>query len=185
MKTLLLVCVLFSGLFFFSNNETYAQAHEKGNVILTPSIGIGNWGYYNWGYWGGRSYSFPVAFNADFAVHDYAGVGPFAGLLINSNYLGVQFGERGTFNWWQLLDDKVAKDLKGDVLDIYYSLGLGYEIFTNSEWGPGLSRGHWNRFRWGSSMGVRWYFSERIGLMGEVGAPIAAPVQIGISFKLN
>jgi hypothetical protein len=157
-----------------SNNNAFGQAHDKGDVILTPFLGLGNWGYYP------GNYSFPVGFNADFAVHKYADVGPMAGIYINSNYLGINFGARGNFNWWQLLDDKVSKDLKADQIDLYYTLGFGYEIFTNTpRFWPNR-----NRFRWSSAMGIRWYFAERIALMGEVGAPSLAPLHVGISFKL-
>jgi hypothetical protein len=159
-------------------NKTQAQAHDKGDIILTPFIGLGNWGYYR------GSYGFPVGLNVDFAVHKYADVGPYAGVVINGNYQAISFGARGNFNWWQLLDDKVSKDLKADKIDLYYTLGFGYEIFPGNRstyWG----RGSINRFRWSSAMGIRWYFAERIALMGEVGAPSLAPLHIGIAFKLN
>jgi hypothetical protein len=158
-------------------HKTKAQAHNKGDVILTPFIGLGNWGYYR------GTYGFPVGLNVDFAVHRYADVGPFAGVIINSNYQGINFGARANFNWWQLLDDKVSKDLKGDKIDVYYTLGFGYEIFPNTKnyWGKRSI----NRFRWSSAIGIRWYFAERIALMGEVGAPSLAPLHIGIAFKIN
>lgn len=177
-KIVLLFTVLCAG-FFFNAEKATAQAHEKGDVILSPFIGAGNWGYY------GGGYGFPVGVNLDFAVHKYADVGPYAGVLVNSNYQGINFGARANFNWWQLLDDKVAKDLKGDVIDLYYTLGFGYEVFTgrvkNNAWG--WNNRSINRFRWHSAMGIRWYFAPKIALMGEVGGASLAPVQIGISFK--
>lgn len=178
MKKLILFALLFTSVVFISTEKLQAQAHEKGDIILSPFIGAGNWGYY------GRDYAMPVGVNLDFAVHKYADVGPYAGVLLNRNYSGINFGARANFNWWQLLDDKVAKDLKGDVIDLYYTLGFGYEIFT------GLNNANYwrrrddiNRFRWHSAMGIRWYFAPRIALMAEVGGASLAPVHIGISFK--
>jgi hypothetical protein len=178
MKRLVLLISLTLSLVFFFNENIKAQAHEKGDIILSPFIGAGNWGYY------GRGYAMPVGVNLDFAVHKYADVGPYAGVIFNGNYAGVNFGARGNFNWWQLLDDKVAKDLKGDVIDLYYTLGFGYEIFTGNNaknyWGR---RASINRFRWSSAMGIRWYFAPKIALMAEVGGASLAPVHLGVSFK--
>lgn len=161
----------FISILLLFSNLAFSQAHEKGNFIISPHIGVGNWDYYI------GSYGFPVGANFDFAVHKYADVGPYAGILVKRNYLGINFGARGNFNWWQLLDDKVAKDLKADKIDLYYTLGLGYEIFTDLP-------SDVNRFRWSSAMGIRWYFAEKIGLMAEVGAPMLAPIHIGVSIKL-
>jgi hypothetical protein len=177
MKKLILFALLLSTLVIVPTEKTQAQAHEKGDIILSPFIGAGNWGYYR------GSYAMPVGINLDFAVHKYADVGPYAGIVLNRNYSGINFGARANFNWWQLLDDKVAKDLKGDVIDLYYTLGFGYEIFAGDYdryWGR---RASYNRFRWHSAMGIRWYFAPRIALMAEVGSPSLAPLHIGISFK--
>ncbi len=174
MKKLTLFALLLSLLVFILTEKTQAQAHEKGDIILSPFIGAGNWGYY------GAGYAFPVGVNLDFAVHKYADVGPYAGVMLNGNYTGINFGARGNFNWWQLLDDKVEKDLKSDVIDLYYTLGFGYEVFTGTGWGWGRNI---NRFRWNSALGIRWYFAPRIALMGEVGGASLAPVHIGVSFK--
>lgn len=53
----------------------HAQASEKGNVVITPSIGIGSYGYYAFG---AKGFGIPVNLNVDFNVHDYASVGPWA-----------------------------------------------------------------------------------------------------------
>jgi hypothetical protein len=179
MKKLTLFALLLTTLVIVPTEKMQAQAHEKGDIILSPFIGAGNWGYY------GRGYAFPVGVNLDFAVHKYADVGPYAGVMLNGNYTGINFGARGNFNWWQLLDDKVAKDLKGDVIDLYYTLGFGYEVFTgiNNGYYWGGRRGSINRFRWHSAMGIRWYFVPRVALMAEVGSPSLAPLHLGVSFK--
>lgn len=173
--------LLFLSLTFLNVSTSQGQAHEKGNLLVSPFIGLGNWGYYV------GSYAFPIGVNVDFAIHEFVDIGPYAGIVFNSNYSGINFGVRGNFNWWQLLDNHVDADLKSDVLDIYYTLGFGYEVFS------GISResrffGRRNspdRFRVHSAMGVRWYFTEKIALMAEIGGPSIAPAHIGVTFKLR
>ena len=69
--------------------------------------------------------------------------------------------------------------MKANVLDIYYSLGLGYEIELTSDY-PGT----WSRFRASSYLGLRWYFNPKIALNTEVGYGTVAPFNVGIAFKL-
>jgi len=171
-KPLLKLILLLVVLVAVSNSEVKAQAHQKGDFILTPAIGLGNYGYY------GGGYAFPVILNADWAVHDYVDVGPYVGFMINGSYFSILPGARANFNWWQLTDDKASKDLKSDVLDLYLSVGFGYEIFLTSGFNG------FNRFRWNTNLGLRWYFKPNIALMGEFGATPVAPVNLGIAFKL-
>lgn len=181
MKNSIIFLSLFLSVFFINTTKLQAQAHEKGNLLVSPFIGLGNWGYY------GNSYAFPVGVNVDFAIHEFVDIGPYAGIVFNSNFTGINFGVRGNFNWWQLLDNHVDANLKSDVLDIYYTLGFGYEVFSgvsresrffNRRRSPDRFRGH-------SAMGIRWYFAERIALMAEIGGPSLAPAHIGITFKLK
>lgn len=147
--------------------ETFAQAHQKGDINLSPGISFGNYNYH------GPDFGLSLIFYADFSPHDYASVGPYFGTVI-SNGTAFNFGARGNFHFWQLTDDKVDKDLKADILDLYFSLYFGAEV----------SNYYKDRARAGAMLGLRWYFVESVALMFELGGPPVGFTTIGVSFKL-
>lgn len=137
----------------------------KGNILLNPGIGLGS----NYGYGFGRvAPSF--FFSADFGVHDYVSVGPYVGTTFfrdknrRDEAVGVDFGGRVNFHWWQLLDDKVDADLKQSQLELYATFWDGYEMYRRS-------RNDYARFDVGFTQGIRWYpnSNKRFALYGEFG----------------
>lgn len=148
-------------------NSASGQAHEKGDIGLSPGVSFGNYGFH------GSDFGASLILYADFSPHDYASVGPYFGVFF-SNGTAFDFGARGNFHWWQLTDDKVGKDLKADILDLYFSVFVGAE----------LSSYYNNRARGGAILGLRWYFSEPVALMFEFGGPPMGFTTIGVTFKL-
>ena len=165
MKKVILIIVLALSCVFI-HEEADAQAHYKGMITLNPAFGLGTYGYF------GGGFGIPVVFYADFAVHDYVDVGPFAGLILNNSFLNFNFGARVNFNFWQLIADNVDSGLAADVVDWYISAFFGYELGDFPA-----------RWRGGGMMGVKWWFSDRIGLMAEVGGGPVSYSEIGISIR--
>jgi hypothetical protein len=169
-KTML---VLFVCALLFGANKAVAQkSFEKGNILLNPGLGLGSVGL-------GENYSSNLAFffSADFGVHDYISAGPYAGLkFFGDGVTGMAFGGRGNFHWWQLLDDKVAADLKQSQLDIYWTLFLGYNLINEKRY---------NDFGFGSTLGLRWYTNSnnRFAIFGEFGRTPIAYSTIGLTIK--
>jgi hypothetical protein len=163
-----------------------SKCFEKGNVLLNPGIGFGERGFgRGWG-WGGSGWGTgfrpTVSFSADFGVHDYVSVGPYVGMRFYGDGVNAfGFGARGSFHWWQLLDDKVAADLKQDQLELYYTLYLGGNVVTVRDWGSD------GRFGWGSTLGLRWYpnANNRFALFGEFGASPITFTTIGCTIKVK
>ena len=160
---------------------TTAQAQKsfrKGNVLLSPAIGLGH-NYYGYGDYNSLSPSF--FFSADFGVHDYVSVGPYAGATFFNKATGIDFGGRGNFHWWQLLDDKVNADLKQSQLDIYATLWVGGEIFDTKN-GTRASG-----FDVGFTQGLRWYpnSNKRFAIFGEFGYTPIAFANLGATFKIG
>lgn len=153
--------------FFLTNHQAVAQAHQKGDINLSPGVNFGSYRYH------GPGFGLGLAFYADFSPHDYASVGPYFSTFLG-NGTAIGFGARGNFHWWQLTDDKVSKDLKSDILDLYFSVYVGGE-FSNY---------YRNRGRGGAMLGMRWYFVDHVALMVELGGPPAGFTTIGVSFKL-
>jgi hypothetical protein len=159
----LLLCTL-----ILINSKVSAQAHQKGDIALSPGISFGNYGFH------GDGFGASLIGYADFSPHDYASVGPYFGVFI-SDGTAFDFGARGNFHWWQLTDDKANAALKADILDLYFSVYVGAEI----------SNFYDSRARGGAMLGLRWYFVEPVALMFEIGGPPVGFTTIGFTFKLK
>lgn len=158
------------------------KCFEKGNVLLNPGVGLLS-NYVGNGYGYGVHPSF--FFSADFGVHDYVSVGPYVGTNLYKDALGVAFGARGNFHWWQLLDDKVSKDLKQNQLELYATLWLGYQIYRFDNYNN--SRYKASRFGAGFTQGIRWYpkANQRFALYGEFGYTPIAFSTLGCTIRIG
>ncbi len=63
-------------------------------------------------------------------------------------------GAQGTFHWWQLLDDKVDKDLKQDQLELYFTGWIGGEVKGVKLGSVTTTSGG---FEGGATLGIRYY----------------------------
>lgn len=176
--------ILFAALFtIILAPFTKLEAVEKGDFVIQPSLNLGGFGLGGWGYGG---FNLGTTLNLDYAVHDYVSVGGYVGFnsLLNSDvkFSRIGFGARGVFHFWQLIDDKVAKDLKSDKVDFYMPLHLGYHVyrFNNGyNWG-----GNNGQFRMGTGLGVRYYFNPKIGIAFETGGMEMSWAKLGVAIKL-
>jgi hypothetical protein len=184
-KIILLIFVCFIAI------NLSAQAFKKGDVMLSPGVGLGVYGV---GY--GVGFTVPVILNFDVGVHDYVSVGAYGGFWTrkwdygfgdNYRFTSSHFGARATFHFWQLIDAKVDADLLGDKLDIYFTPWFGYNLRTvkwvdNGGVSPfNLSYG--SRFQGGAQLGVRYFLNDHIGFFGEWGGTPTAYSNFGMSFK--
>ena len=165
-----------------TKSESSGGAAAKGNFIIQADFNLGSthpgsrkiagWGFYGYG---GFVPGFTV--NLDYNVHDYASVGAYVGYGVRHKLHHLAVGARGSFHWWQLLDDKVSKDLKSDKIDFYLPLYMGVHI------GAGYSAINTN-FGMGSGLGLRYYFTDKIGMNLEWGWMEMSVAKIGVQFKL-
>ena len=181
MKRIISSLLLATGILLVSN--VYGQASEKGNFVLTPSFNIGGHSLFGYG-WYQTAFPFGATLNADFSVHNYVSVGPY----VAYNYMGgsgwadhtIAFGARGNFHFWQLIDDKVSKDLKADKIDWFYSLGLGGYI---DRYKSGSYSDNYGGFNMSSSLGIRYYFNDHVGISFEYGWCELSWAKIGVPIK--
>ena len=133
------------------------KCFDKGDVLLNFGT---SWGWFgsSWGWNNGTFFTPNIFFSADIGVHEYVSVGPYVGAAFqkrnSTKFRGIGIGARGNFHWWQLLDDKVSKDLKQDQLEMYLTLYLGGQISgvkTNN------AKSSTGSFDGGSSLGFRYY----------------------------
>lgn len=179
-----------------------AQAWEKSTKVLSIGIGGSQFfhidnryydNYYN--YYGRYGRRFPYSpttgqFNlqGEFGVHEYVGVGFTTGLggragwsWYSDGEVNVPMGAIANFHFYQLIADKTGKNIHADKLDIYagVNVGTGIAALFLSD---GSSRVIPIAFG-GIQAGVRYYFTPKFGVTGEVGYGKSF-VNGGLVFKL-
>lgn len=190
-----MMAVLFSAV-----QTAQAQAWDKSTKVLGIGIGGSNFAhiYTDRNYWGG--WNSPVTgqfnFQGEFGVHDYVGIGFHTGVGGRAGYywgfynaygsageVAVPLGVIANFHFYQLIADKTGKDIHSDKLDVYGGInvggGIAAQFFRNgdSQIVP-LAFG-------GVHVGVRYYFTDKFGINGELGTPYGREfVNAGIVFKL-
>lgn len=193
LATLVIVTIL------ATSNTGKAQAWEKSTKVLGIGFGASNFfyidnyyrNYTGWKY--GRFYS-PLTgqfnFQGEFGVHDYVGIGFTTGIGGGGNrgrwggyYAGtmnIPVGVIANFHFYQLIQDKTGKNIHADKLDIYggVSLGSGVAFIFDPD------DNHLAPIAFGGPhVGVRYYFTDKFGVNGEVGWGKSI-VNAGLVFKL-
>ena len=144
--------------------KSFSQAYKEGDNLLNATIGLGN-GFGNLSFGGSFEHGFTDAISAGASV-DYLGLGTIYG----SGGL-LYIAARGSYHLGELLK-------AGDKLDPYAGLGLGYVSWPGTAFsGFGASgiffQGH---------IGARYWFSDNVGGVAEVGAG-AATLKVGVTLK--
>jgi len=181
MKIALFICV---NLFLAGALSAQKTTFEKGDKVLNLGIGLGSTSY-------GSGYSMgmpPVSASLEFAVKDKLfndhkgaiGVAPYIGYGsykykmydgYSAKFSDLLIGVRGNLHY-QFVDK----------LDTYAGLFLGYE---NVSWkdNHGFTNGVGSGLGWALLIGGRYYFSDNIGAMAELGYGITY-LNLGVSLKL-
>lgn len=166
----------------------------KGNFLIQPSLDLGH----HLGF--GKNYSALIpdhaftglvpglTLNLDYNVHDYLSVGVFYSVAFqnyNANhvlYLGHAVGERTSFHWWQLLDDKSPADLRSNKIDLDLHVHLGAYIMSEKDKLSGYKY-HRYGFNAGAGMGLKYYFVPNFGVFIDGGYEETSFAKLGIVFK--
>lgn len=181
-KIITTICIASIALAGFSQN-----AFVKDSKVINVGIGIGNTLY-------GSGFSGlipPISASFEYGVKDNLfndkssiGVGGYfgySGAKMDYSTWGYRYssfiiGARGAFHY-QFVDK----------LDTYAGLMLGYNISTVTEYGsvPGFATGASSvgGFTWSTYIGARYYFTNKIAAMAEIGYGIAY-LNLGVAFKI-
>ncbi len=163
---------------FITCSTSFAQAFQKGDKLLSLGVGpayyihYGSSGYYSRYYYGGyySRLSGVLSFQAEFGIHKYVGLGFSVGVGGSGGYgywdpeLVVPATFLANCHFYQIIADKVSKDIHADKLDIYAGLNLGSGI--------GFFPGNGDIYPLivaGPQVGVRYYFKPGIAVHGEFG----------------
>ncbi len=177
------IAILGLCLAMFYTQKGFSQVqYEKGDALLNAGLGLG---YY---YAGG----IPVLASLELAVTDAISVGPYVGFTAWSqnfsgfgyswkySYVFIDFGARGSYHFSKHLE------LNTDKLDLYGGAFLGYVVTSQTYDGPNTvtqTNNYGSGLRGGIFAGVRYYFSPKFGVNGEVGYGIV-PLLAGVTFRL-
>jgi hypothetical protein len=151
----------------------FSQAYKQGDKILNATIGVNS--YYGTGLPLGAAFEVGItdAISAG-GQFDFAS-GNFGNSL---GFTALYFGARGSYHFNELLK------INNDKLDVYAGLGLGYRSFkwTDSAFtGTGYSYGNGLDFNY--FIGGRYFFTNNIGGVLELGYSGVSNARVGVTFK--
>lgn len=164
-------------------------AYQKGDNLFNAGFGLG---YYNYGFGFGRTFSIPaLEANFEVGIHDYFGVGPYAGFVswnytntnFNGNFSIFTVGVRGSFHYSALVEELLETDLTSDKLDLYVTMILGAEIENYSDDFETLYDNQTTVFV-GPVLGARYYFGKSFGIYAEGGRGSFSFLKLGVSLKI-
>jgi hypothetical protein len=190
-----LSAIVLGTLLMLSTTYSKGQAWEKNTNTLSLGFGASQFFHLDNYYYSSaknvRNWYSPTTgqlnFQGEFGVHKYVGIGfttgigGRAGLLYDyAGEINIPIGMLVNFHFYQLIADKTQKNIHADKLDIYAGLGIGSGVaityYKNSTRIVPLAFG-------GLHAGIRYYFTPKVGLNGEVGWGKSI-VNVGFVFKL-
>lgn len=181
---ILIIVVLFSNTLLFSQ-------FSKGEFTISAGTSLFNYGYFNSIWVWGNDYKFslipPIVVKAEVGIHEYLGIGIFAGAIsrsyvykTNSNfkhkYNYYSLGGFGSFHFTKLLADNMDID-DLDELDMYVTSTLRIEqrnysstYYYDDKLNQFVSYDNSDTdLKWGFGFGMRYYFVENLALFAEAG----------------
>ncbi len=188
-----IITMLFLGL-LGSTTHSSAQHFEKGDVLISPGLGLGQYGV---GY--GIGFAVPIVLNVDIGVTDYLSAGGYVGRWSKTwdyaftgkyKFSSTHIGARGTFHWGKYFKEALSIKALPENMDFYITGWMGYNA-RKAKWIPAensvvltntLSWG--NRVQAGAQIGVRYFPKEKFGFFGEWGGTPTAYSNWGVTLKL-
>jgi hypothetical protein len=178
------LCLLMT--LFISTPKANAQLFDEGDIVISAGLGVGSTLYS----YGTYSTSMPLLFaSGDYCLREDLGPGNLGiGAIVGYTSFKVDyvldaydyrvntfiFGARGTYHFTDLVDN----------LDLYGGITIGAKIGTDNYNGPsGNTLNTTSGFMPELFAGARYYFTDNIGVMGELAYGIYV-LKVGISFKL-
>jgi hypothetical protein len=188
----LMVVVLFVS-FLACTTSVNAQTFEKGDVLISPGLGLGLYGV---GY--GIGFAVPLTLNVDVGVSDYVSAGGFVShwgktwdysLYGKYKFRSTHAGVRGSFHWGKYLKEELDIDLIPEKMDLYVTGWLGFNV-RKATWVPSDNSsiftndlGWENRAQAGAQLGARYFPKKNLGFFAEWGGTPAAYSNWGITIK--
>lgn len=200
MRNLIITCFATVLMFGVSPSATAQErGYEKGKAYFDIGIGAPRIGYINYySNYGYNGYRLPVLrANLEYGFNEFISGGLYAGYShygwkwssnlgdYDERYSFISFGARGTFHIWDFLNEQLDLGLGVEELDLYASLMIGGGINRRSNTIPsGRTTSSTGRAYVGTTVGGRYYFSNRTAVFVEAGYTYSSFGIIGLTFKL-
>jgi hypothetical protein len=184
--------ILIIGL-FITMLSVNAQSFERGDVLISPGIGLGLYGV---GY--GIGFAVPLTLNLDIGVADYISIGGYVShwsktwdysLYGKYKFSSTHVGARGSFHWGKYLEEELNLDIIPEKMDLYVTGWLGFNA-RKATWAPSgnsillTNDLEWeNRAQVGAQIGARYFPKKNFGFFAEWGGTPTAYSNWGITFK--
>ena len=171
MKKLLTFSFLLA-LLLTASTKSFSQAFKEGDKFLNATIGLNS--YYSTGLPLGASFevgitdAISVGGQADYASGNYG-----SGLGFTAFYIGA----RGAYHLGEILK------INSDKVDVYGGLGLGYRSFSWKDGYNGVGYSYGNGLDFNYFIGGRYFFSDNIGAVLELGYSGVSNARAGLTFK--
>ncbi|MDX2249997.1 MAG: hypothetical protein SF052_24655 [Bacteroidia bacterium] len=169
-----------------------AQNHAVKDLTISPAVGIGGFG--NYGNY--TTFSLPVIVQAEYGLTDELSLGPFVsysrfkyGGVISYpyNWHVINVGGRVSYRFMPLVEQLASKELNTGKWDFYATAFLSYEnVVYRAKEGP-LPNGGTRlrtRFRFGPSLGAKYYIKPNIAPFVETGITTFGTISAGVSLGL-
>ena len=181
--------LLLSAFLLFSSSATAQVFEGKGDLSVNAGLSLGVIGY-GYGGLGSAGFAVPLTANLNYGIHEMFSVGPYLAYMGRSygstTLSAFGFGAQGTFHASPFLNENLDLNINEEKVDVYAKLVLGYENYSWSydgqrdyDW-AGDSGG----VDFGTVLGVRYMFNEKVGAYAEGGRGTFGLLTLGVSFKL-
>lgn len=150
----------------------FSQGFKQGDKFLNATVGLNS--YYSTGLPLGASFevgitdAISVGGQADYASGNYG-----SGLGFTAFYIGA----RGAYHLGEVLK------INSDKVDLYGGLGLGYRSFSWKDGYNGIGYSYGNGLDFNYFIGGRYFFSDNIGAVLELGYSGVSNARAGLTFK--
>ena len=171
MKKLLTISFLLA-LVATTSFKGFSQGFKKGDKFLNATVGLNS--YYSNGLPLGASFevgitdAISVGAQADYASGNYG-----SGLGFTAFYIGA----RGAYHLGELLK------VNSDKVDLYAGLGLGFRSFSWKDGYNGVGYSYGSGLNVNYFVGGRYFFSDSIGAVVELGYSGLSNARAGLTFK--
>jgi hypothetical protein len=197
MKKLSVIFTLFLAIAF--SNNLKAQAWTKESKVIALGFGASQFLHIDASnYYGAYPYYYRTSFwrltgqfnvQGEFGIHKWVGLGFSTGIggagQLSGYYpeLNVPIAFIANFHFYQLIADKVSKDIHADKLDVYagVSVGSGVAVIFDTRFN---NSGIFPLVMAGPHVGVRYYFNDKVGINGELGFGKSL-INAGVVFRLG
>jgi hypothetical protein len=186
----IIILIWFITIPFWAQSQHLKKESERGYAFDSQNVVVSlDFSFIGHNYGRGKMSGVPLMLSFEYGFHRYVGISLYAGMLQRN----VQFDDRSkqhdiytgggklNFHFYNLIDDKTKKNLRGDIVDIYINGTAGFDYFDSE-----LKTGGKYAYYFTAGLGIRAYPIKKVpglGFNAEFSS-ILSPVMLGLNYRL-